>query len=285
MIVEIVPAALAGERLDRIVSFVADISRSHAAAMIAAGGVRRRRRSGARAASSGWSRASRSTSTRRRPASLAAGRRSGGRVRGRPRGRRGDRRRQAGGARRPPRRRQHGGHARQRAARPLPRHRRRRRADRPGIVHRLDAGQLGPAGRRAHAARGRSPRRPVRVARRRRSCGRRYVALVWGHPEAPHGIIDAPIGRDRRDPLRMAVVADGRPARTEYRLVERFDGAGRAGPARLPARDRPHPPDPGPPRARSATRSSATRPTASGARRSASSARSCTPPSWRSTTR
>jgi 23S rRNA pseudouridine1911/1915/1917 synthase len=48
------------------------------------------------------------------------------------------------------------------------------------------------------------------------------VALVWGHPAAPHGIIDAPIGRDRRDPLRMAVVADGRPARTEYWLVERF---------------------------------------------------------------
>ena len=40
MISEIVPSALAGERLDRIVSFVADISRSNAAATIAAAGVR-----------------------------------------------------------------------------------------------------------------------------------------------------------------------------------------------------------------------------------------------------
>ena len=40
---------------------------------------------------------------------------------------------------------------------------------------------------------------------------RAYLALVWGFPEAPHGVIDAPIGRSRRDPLRMAVVADGRP--------------------------------------------------------------------------
>ena len=38
MIVEIVPAALAGERLDRIVALMLDVSRSPAAAVIAAGG-------------------------------------------------------------------------------------------------------------------------------------------------------------------------------------------------------------------------------------------------------
>jgi 23S rRNA pseudouridine1911/1915/1917 synthase len=43
---------------------------------------------------------------------------------------------------------------------------------------------------------------------------------VWGHPAAAHGIVDAPIGRDPADPTRMAVVADGRPARTEYEVVE-----------------------------------------------------------------
>jgi 23S rRNA pseudouridine1911/1915/1917 synthase len=36
-------------------------------------------------------------------------------------------------------------------------------------------------------------------------------------------MIDAPIGRSRQDPLRMAVVADGRPSRTEYRVLQRFD--------------------------------------------------------------
>ena len=45
---------------------------------------------------------------------------------------------------------------------------------------------------------------------------------MWGHPSAPHGIIDAPIGRDPGDPLRMALVADGQPARTEYEVVRRL---------------------------------------------------------------
>jgi 23S rRNA pseudouridine1911/1915/1917 synthase len=36
-------------------------------------------------------------------------------------------------------------------------------------------------------------------------------------------VIDAPIGRSRRDPLRMAVVADGRRSRTEYQVLDRFD--------------------------------------------------------------
>jgi 23S rRNA pseudouridine1911/1915/1917 synthase len=55
------------------------------------------------------------------------------------------------------------------------------------------------------------------------TAGRRYDAVVWGHPEAPHGIVDAPIGRDPSDPLKMAVVVDGRPARTEYQVVARYD--------------------------------------------------------------
>jgi 23S rRNA pseudouridine1911/1915/1917 synthase len=54
------------------------------------------------------------------------------------------------------------------------------------------------------------------------TAGRRYDAVVWGHPEAAHGIIDAPIGRDPADPLRMAVVVDGKPARTEYQVTARF---------------------------------------------------------------
>jgi 23S rRNA pseudouridine1911/1915/1917 synthase len=90
---------------------------------------------------------------------------------------------------------------------------------RPGIVHRLDAGSSGllVVARNQHAA--------DHLIRQfaDHSATRAYVALVWGHPEAPHGIIDAPIGRSRRDPLRMAVVADGRWARTEYRVLDRFD--------------------------------------------------------------
>ncbi|HUF99809.1 MAG TPA: RluA family pseudouridine synthase [Ilumatobacter sp.] len=90
---------------------------------------------------------------------------------------------------------------------------------RPGIVHRLDAGSSGllVVARTQDAADALieqfSSHHPMRE----------YQALVWGHPAAPHGVIDAPVGRSRRDPLKMAVVADGRWARTEYRVVRLFD--------------------------------------------------------------
>jgi 23S rRNA pseudouridine1911/1915/1917 synthase len=89
---------------------------------------------------------------------------------------------------------------------------------RPGIVHRLDAGSSGllVVARTQEALEDLIGQFSAHLATRR------YVALVWGHPSAPHGIVDAPIGRDRRDPLKMAVVANGRYARTEYQLVEVF---------------------------------------------------------------
>jgi 23S rRNA pseudouridine1911/1915/1917 synthase len=89
---------------------------------------------------------------------------------------------------------------------------------RPGIVHRLDAGSSGllVAARTAAAA----DALIEQFASHR--AGRRYDAVVWGHPDAPHGIIDAPIGRDPADPLKMAVVVDGKPARTEYQLVAQY---------------------------------------------------------------
>lgn len=86
---------------------------------------------------------------------------------------------------------------------------------RPGIVHRLDAGSSGLlVVARTDAA---AERLIEQFADH--SATRRYDAVVWGVPDAPHGIIDAPIGRDRGDPLRMAVVAGGRPARTDYRVI------------------------------------------------------------------
>jgi 23S rRNA pseudouridine1911/1915/1917 synthase len=90
---------------------------------------------------------------------------------------------------------------------------------RPGIVHRLDAGSSGllVVARTQDAADALIDQFTTHDATRV------YLALVWGHPAAPHGVIDAPIGRSRRDPLRMAVVADGRWARTEYRVLERYD--------------------------------------------------------------
>lgn len=90
---------------------------------------------------------------------------------------------------------------------------------RPGIVHRLDAGSSGllVVARTDEAA------DALIEQFADHSATRRYDALVWGVPEAPHGIIDAPIGRDRGDPLRMAVVANGRHARTDYRVVGTYN--------------------------------------------------------------
>ena len=90
---------------------------------------------------------------------------------------------------------------------------------RPGIVHRLDAGSSGLL----VVARTQAAADALIAQFADHSATRAYLALVWGHPAAPHGVIDAPIGRSRRDPLRMAVVADGRWARTEYQVLDRFD--------------------------------------------------------------
>jgi len=89
---------------------------------------------------------------------------------------------------------------------------------RPGIVHRLDAGSSGLL----VVARTEAARVALVAQFAEHHAERTYIALVWGHPSAPHGVIDAPLGRSKRDPLRMAVVADGRWARTEYEVRQQF---------------------------------------------------------------
>jgi len=89
---------------------------------------------------------------------------------------------------------------------------------RPGIVHRLD---LGTSGLLAVARTQRAYHELV-DALANRDVGRVYVALVWGHLANPHGMIDAPIGRDHRDPMRMAVVVDGKPSRTRYKVEHEY---------------------------------------------------------------
>ncbi len=51
-----------------------------------------------------------------------------------------------------------------------------------------------------------------------------YQALVQGSVSAAAGRIEAPIGRDPKRRTRMAVVTDGRPSVTGYRVKERFGG-------------------------------------------------------------
>jgi 23S rRNA pseudouridine1911/1915/1917 synthase len=50
------------------------------------------------------------------------------------------------------------------------------------------------------------------------------VALLEGRLEPVRGVIEAPIGRDKKRRKRMAVVEGGREARTEYQVAEYFGG-------------------------------------------------------------
>lgn len=92
---------------------------------------------------------------------------------------------------------------------------------RPGIVHRLDVGTSGlivvAKTDRAHLN--------LAAQFEGRTVFKRYVALVYGNVAANAGRIDAPIGRDPRNRVRMAVrpKAQGREALTLYTVAERFD--------------------------------------------------------------
>ncbi|MCB1257154.1 MAG: RluA family pseudouridine synthase [Microthrixaceae bacterium] len=90
---------------------------------------------------------------------------------------------------------------------------------RPGIVHRLDIGTSGLM----VAARSQQAYDELVDQLASRSVHRTYSALVLGHLTHPRGVIDAPIGRSRRDPLRMTVSTVGREARTHYELDRSFD--------------------------------------------------------------
>ncbi|NLD75795.1 MAG: RluA family pseudouridine synthase [Acidimicrobiales bacterium] len=89
---------------------------------------------------------------------------------------------------------------------------------RPGVVHRLDRGTSGLL----MVARTEEAYLSLVGQLAARSVERRYRALVWGHPESARGLVDAPIGRSPKHPTKMAVVADGKEARTRYEVVERF---------------------------------------------------------------
>jgi len=90
--------------------------------------------------------------------------------------------------------------------------------ERPGIVHRLDKETSGllVVARSPRAYRSLTDQLAARTAKRT------YLALVVGTLRAAQGVVDAPIGRSSRDPTRMAVASAGREARTSYAVLRRF---------------------------------------------------------------
>ncbi|HTV95723.1 MAG TPA: 23S rRNA pseudouridine(1911/1915/1917) synthase RluD [Steroidobacteraceae bacterium] len=90
---------------------------------------------------------------------------------------------------------------------------------RAGIVHRLDKDTSGLL------VIARTPRAHTALSRQllARSVSREYLAVCVGVMTGG-GRVDEPIGRHRHDRLRMAIRPDGRPARTHYRVLERYRG-------------------------------------------------------------
>jgi len=88
---------------------------------------------------------------------------------------------------------------------------------RGGIVHRLDKDTTGLL----VVARSLRAHKRLVESLQAREIKREYMAVVNGLPAAG-GTVDAPIGRHPVHRVRMAVVANGKPARTHYRINERF---------------------------------------------------------------
>ena len=91
---------------------------------------------------------------------------------------------------------------------------------RAGIVHRLDKDTSGLL----VVAKTVEAQADLAQQLASRSVRRLYLALVQGDPPAS-GAIDAPVGRDSRARTRMAVTHRGKPARTRYRVLERYGRA------------------------------------------------------------
>ncbi|MFZ0492318.1 MAG: RluA family pseudouridine synthase [Acidimicrobiia bacterium] len=91
--------------------------------------------------------------------------------------------------------------------------------DRWGIVHRLDRDTSGLL----LVALTEDAYQSLTGAMAERSIKRTYLALVEGLFPLPAGTVDAPIGRDPRNPRRRALRRDGRPARTQYRRLASWE--------------------------------------------------------------
>lgn len=89
---------------------------------------------------------------------------------------------------------------------------------RPGIVHRLDKDTSGLM----VVAKNDRTHRNLAEQIKEHSIKREYIALVSGTIKENLGTIDAPIGRSKFDRKKMAVVTDGRPAISNYQVLQRY---------------------------------------------------------------
>lgn len=91
---------------------------------------------------------------------------------------------------------------------------------RPGIVHRLDKDTSGLL----IVAKTDGIHRKLAEMIQLREVDRRYLLVVSGEPPKQDFTVEGPIARDPRNRLKMAIVADGKPARTHFHLIKEEAG-------------------------------------------------------------
>lgn len=91
---------------------------------------------------------------------------------------------------------------------------------RPGIVHRLDRDTSGVLVTAKHA----EAKKLLQEQFKSRQVQKQYVALVVGRPRHSRAVLNWPIGRHPKNPLKRAVRGNGREAITGYTTLEEFDG-------------------------------------------------------------
>ena len=94
-------------------------------------------------------------------------------------------------------------------------------AERQGIVQRLDVGTSGLM----MVAKTEVAYSRLKQAFRDRAVHKAYHAVIQGHPDPVEGTIDAPIGRHPKAEFKFAVMNDGKPSITHYKLLEAFASA------------------------------------------------------------
>ncbi|MQG21008.1 MAG: RluA family pseudouridine synthase [SAR202 cluster bacterium] len=88
--------------------------------------------------------------------------------------------------------------------------------ERPGIVHRLDKDTSGII----LVAKNDYAHHHLSKQFKDRKLEKIYLALVFGQPKSITGVIEGPIGRDPRNRKRMAIVSNGKYARTSYKTLQ-----------------------------------------------------------------
>lgn len=92
---------------------------------------------------------------------------------------------------------------------------------RPGIVHRLDKDTSGLL----MVAKNDAAHLGLSEQLHERTMEKHYLAVAEGCMKEPTGFIDLPIGRSKKDRKKMAIDPSGRPAQTEWTLLENLKGA------------------------------------------------------------